>query len=353
MMAVAAPPIAIATECLLRTTEPPPREPEDSAAIRRAKEAIHDYDRSGASTYLTLPEWFIVYNTEEYAATLATSRPSSFPYFKSVYQYWTYYRRVCEPACARYPFDAGNHLMLGVIGASYSIENTLKGVYESTIGRLTESFASTDTAEDRYAAATAAEYGRFMHMTPWYEFPFHRKLTSLWTETPWRGPHQVRKWERRVALTLEFGIKAIYGWTIRKATKMLYGDEDLWVYGVAEHVPADVFHNSRVRSAKTLGPNSHVLAITRYEEFTRVVPQLVAAGVRFSDIAGNRRILVTAIADRMSTLPDDERSRVLFSVPLATAERQRLAIDARVDALGDLLKRLAAAHMTLEHIYDY
>ena len=45
---------------------------------------------------------------------------------------------------------------------------------------------------------------------------------------------------------------------------------------------------------------------------------------------------------------------MLFARPVLTSPpRQRVAIDAAVGALGDLLKRLAASGVALEHIYDY
>src|SRR5207247_4213868 len=122
VLLVAGPPLFIAAECAWRS--PPERAvPADLPYVRDAKRAVPQYTRGGAATYLTLPEWFIVYNSEEYAATLIAGQPSAFPYFGSIAQYWGYYRGVCETACTQYPFDAGNHLMLGVIGSSFTIEN--------------------------------------------------------------------------------------------------------------------------------------------------------------------------------------------------------------------------------------
>src|SRR4030095_12664040 len=97
-----------------------------------------------------------------------------------------------------YPFNAGNHLMLGVIGMSFSAENVVKGLYENTIGVLTENIGFYHTDEDVFARKTAQEYAEFIHATPWYEFPFATKLKRLWTQTPLWGPDLVRKWERRL-----------------------------------------------------------------------------------------------------------------------------------------------------------
>ncbi|PYR63533.1 MAG: hypothetical protein DMF91_03180 [Acidobacteria bacterium] len=350
---VVAPPLFIMIECAWKS--PPERAVlADPPPVREAKRAIPKCGRVGPATYLTLPEWFIVYNSEEYAATLAAGHPSAFPYFRSIAQYWSYYRQVCHTACSRYPFDSGDHLMLAVIGSSFMIENVLKGVYENTIGRATEWLSSTDTEEDRYAAQTASEYGRFMHTTPWYEFAFGSKLSGVWTQTHAWGSHPLRKWERRFALSLEYGTKAGYGWVIRKSSKSVYGNEDEWVCAWADHVPDAIFGDPRIRTITRLDDGSHILALRRYEAFSGIVPQLVMAGVQFHDIAGNQRILVTALADRERPFPDDEVGHVLFARPVLTSPpRQRVAIDAAVGALGDLLKRLAASGVALEHIYDY
>src|SRR6266849_5476745 len=40
--------------------------------------------RSEAQTFLTLPEWYIVYSADEYAAFLERQRPTDFPFFRSV-----------------------------------------------------------------------------------------------------------------------------------------------------------------------------------------------------------------------------------------------------------------------------
>lgn len=121
---------------------------------------------------------------------------------------------ICAVTKREFPFNAGAHVMLAVIGTSFTVENGLKGLYETTIGRLSEWTGTTNTPEDAFAQRVALEYGRFMHTVPWYEFPFAARLKTLWKETPTRGPHFVRKWERRFALTAEYGAKAAYGWVI-------------------------------------------------------------------------------------------------------------------------------------------
>ena len=47
-----------------------------------------------------------------------------------------------------------------------------------------------------------------MHETPWYEFPFTKAFDGLWNTT--EPDHKVRHWERRFALSGEYGVKAGY-----------------------------------------------------------------------------------------------------------------------------------------------
>src|SRR5918997_373623 len=98
---------------------------------------LSGYQRREDQTFLTLPEWYIVYSADEYAAFLAQDQPSAFPYFRAVAQFWQAYYDVCTVTRDRYPFNSGTHLMLAVIGTSFTAENVFKGIYENSVGRVT------------------------------------------------------------------------------------------------------------------------------------------------------------------------------------------------------------------------
>ncbi|MFC6518551.1 D-arabinono-1,4-lactone oxidase [Undibacterium arcticum] len=104
--------------------------PEVQARIHAELLAIKGYKRDEAQTYLTLPEWFLVYSPDEYARFLKTKAPSAFPYFGSIAQFWGYYRDAYTATKDRYPFNWGYHVMVFVIGSSYTVENAIKGIYE-------------------------------------------------------------------------------------------------------------------------------------------------------------------------------------------------------------------------------
>ncbi len=86
-------------------------------------------------TFLTHPEWYIGYSSDEYADWLSHRLPTEFPYARSIGQFWIDYREALPQTRNAYPFNTGYHIMLGVIGVSYSAELALKGVYENTIGQ--------------------------------------------------------------------------------------------------------------------------------------------------------------------------------------------------------------------------
>ena len=101
--------------------------------------------------------------------------------------------------------------MLYTIGLSFAAEMGLKGLYELTIGRFTAWFRGPKrTPEDEFALAVAEDYAAFLRQTPWYEYPFGSKLAQFWIETPMAYGSAVRKLERRIALSLEYGGKAVY-----------------------------------------------------------------------------------------------------------------------------------------------
>ena len=320
--------------------------------VARAVVGLKGYTREEASTFLTLPEWYIVYSTEEYARFIGSNAPSGFPYVGSIRQFWRYYGAACSATKGVYPFSAGNHLMLGVIGSSFSIEYGLKGLYETTIGRLTMWLAGHDTPEDAFAHATAVEYGAFMHTVPWYDFPFRDKLAALWSTTPLWGPHLVRKWERKLALTAEYGAKAVYAWLIRRGSKATYGDEDLRVHAWIDHAGDDVFADGDVKQVKAMGPQAFIVTMPRYEAFTARSLALIARGVRFADVAGNDEMLLTAIVPTAS-MPGDAGTVILREPFVTDAATARIAVKVPVRSLHTAVTRLQAAGATIEHLYDY
>ena len=325
------------------------------AATREVTDTIPDYARPEDKTYLTLPEWYIVYSTDEYAAFIAEHRPSQFPHFKAVGQYWQSYVDICRVVQGRYPFNGDAQFTLGFIGLSFSAENMLKGAYETTIGRVTEWISSdTPTAEEVYAAQVAKEYGEFLHMTPWYFFPFKEKLQGLWAETSLWGPDPIRKWERKLALTVEYGGKVLYSGFTNLGAKATYGEADVEkIYAVTEGV-SDEMLDENLELIESINDKRQLIYITRFEYFSDTVPGLLERGVRFVEIAGNDEMLFTVLGSQDAEY-DFEHGEYLFDLPILTQPGlTRAAIKVRVADMHLFLEELKGrSDVQFEHMYDY
>ena len=333
-----------------------PRKPvsAEAQARRSATADIAGYARPEVDTYLTYPEWYIVWSYQERADHLAAGQPSAFPYFGAIGQYWSGYCSMDRITRGRYPFNAGDHLMLVVIGTSFTVEYAIRGAYEKTVGRLSEWLARGQAvAEDRYAARLAQEYAAFVHIRPWYEFSFARGLKGLWRETALWGPHPLRSWERKGYLTADYALQAAYAWLIEQASHATYGIEDtrtyVWIEGASDAVFAP---DGRVRSAKELENRAFIASLPRYQEFTDVAVGLAAGGAHFVEIAGNDEILLTAIVPRGWTSPAE--GQVVFSASiLSRPDRARVALRCPVGALRATLTSLEQSGVVIEHVYDY
>ncbi len=328
---------------------------ENSKAFEKIKADLKDYAHAEESTYLTFPEWYIVYSAQEYAGFLQNKPASQFPYFAAAAQYWRSYACVHELTKSRYEFSGGNHLMLVVIGTSFSVEYAIKGSYENTVGRFTEWLSGGQAVEeDMVAQKVAREYGDFLHHTPWYDFPFGSKLIKLWQETSLWGPGVIRKWERKIALSLEYSGKAVYGWLIKMATETTYAPYDSEMMIWMETIPNPVLQQEpRIRVIQQVDDTSVLIAIPRFDAFKDVIMLLARNDLQFIEIASNDEIMVTAIAlrDWQYNLQEGE---VVFAMEILTQpELKRIAVKAPVKSLHRVLTGLESSGVKIEHIYDY
>jgi hypothetical protein len=255
----------------------------------------------------------------------------------------------------------GTHVMLGVIGLSTAVEYGLKGVYENTIGRVAEwTEPAQGVEEERYAARVAADYAALIATRGWYEFSFAHALRGLWTEVPLRGPGTIRKLERRLVLSGEYGIKAVYASLIGLGTAGAYDPDsptrELVVAGWADSIARDP-RLSAVSVAATLDRGYTLLRVPRYSPFRDALLALSAhaASVRVAEVDGNEIVTVTGLAPADWVAP--ARANVITAYPaLDDASRQRLLVSIHARDLLDVLaseRALGAKGLAVDHIYDY
>jgi FAD/FMN-containing dehydrogenase len=331
------------------------------AEVRIALDSVRGYARKEAKEYLTHPEWDLVYGSEAYARWLEQAkRPSGFPYVGSVGTFWRSYAGSYEAARERYGVDMGTHVMLNVIGVSTAIEYGLKGLYENTIGRMSElSMPDGGTAEDKYAAKVARAYATLIATKGWYEFSFTNALKGLWTDVPLTGPGFFRKWERRFALSGEYLVKAAYASLIGAGTAAGYAPDELTrqivAVGWSEPLDASLGGTAHFARARDLDRGYALLTVGRYDPFRDALLALSdhADCVRIAETNGSEIVTISGTAPNAWRAPARTAVVVAYRQPDEPA-RTRMLLRVQARDLLDVLRGIrAGGQFRVEHVYDY
>ena len=329
--------------------------PTKRSQIREYLDGLEGYKKGEEQTFLTVPEWYLVFNPNEYADFLKRgNNPSDFPFFASIDEYWTLYDRVNALSEGMYPENSGYQMMLWVIGVSTTAEFIAKGAYENTIGRITRWTASEDTPEDLLIQEAHGAYGELIYYEPWYVFPFAEYAGRAWTDTPFFGANFIRKIERKLMFTGEFGFKALYAKAIGFGAQQAYEASDGLV---TMHIVADSAGlanvDPRIKVLRDFGGGDLIVTLPRWGGFTEIMPKLAEAGAEFVEISGNDEIVITTVEAEDSTkVPDN--ARLLFnSMVISPTGMKRSVYVVRVEDLGHVLNSLAPDDIRLEHVFDF
>lgn len=315
-----------------------------------------EHRRGEEQTFLTFPEWFLVFSPAEYAQFVRDHTPDEFVFWGHIRQFWQGYMAIARETHARgNPPNWGYHLMIVVIGTSTTVEYVARSAYETLVGRLAALTAEGLTSEDRYGARVAQEYVDFIRYRPWYEFDFAARLRALWASTDLFGRDFIRKWERKYSLTTEYGVKAVYGWLIGLATGSIY-DAPRQVTSVAvNRWPACGTNIDNVVTLRRTDDGGALLTAPRYEGFRPPMVALARCGVDFQEIAGNRTVILLSAIQPMGA-PTLSTSKVLLRQPILTQPgRERVVYVVPIPALAQVLRTFDAgsSNVALEHIFDY
>ena len=313
------------------------------------------YARRESDSYLSFPEWHIVYAYEDLAGVLRRGDESDFAYGRQIVAFWTNLCGLTRVVTARGPVGTDTKIMLYTIGWSFTAELAIKGAYETTVGRAFERLrGNARTAEDEFAARDMQAYAEFLRQTPWYEYPFGWRLLAFWRSTSLRGDGLARKIERRVVFTMEYGTKAVYGALIGYASGATLGAADQEIQTVIVGLePGDAAREPRIRIVRDLGGGRTLIRTPRYQAYTDLLVRLARRGRDIAEIAGNHRILVTVLAP-LAPMPSVPGATELFEAPIQSRpDRRRLGLDVSVEQLAAAIRALEAAGASIEHVYDY
>lgn len=305
--------------------------------------------RDEARTWLTYPEWHIVYSAESFARHLQTKPPSQYHYVSDIRGFWSSYCAMNQAAAGQVPVSA--RVMLYTIGLSYSAELLVKALYENTLGRLSEWIGGWKSADDRYAAEVQERYGAFMHEVPWYEFPFGKAFSGLWgTNEP---NAKFRHWERRFALSLEYGVKAGYAKLIGWASGASLGRDERTLRLIMRASPRTIRAlDPRLRVVGEVGPGVIVVEAPRYEQFTHLLQRVSTTQAELVEISGNDDIYATLLMPPGDEVPGPGTHLITSRVDDPPGWR-RIGLSTKVPELLGVIRLTHRYGGRIEHVYDY
>ncbi len=327
---------------LFCTAEPQPQEPARFIEPR--------WQRSEAATFLTYPEWHIVYAYEDMAEILRDGDEHDFAYLPSVAGFWSSYCALNRKAQAHGGGTIETRGMIYVIGVSFTIEMALKALYEETIGRVAVIVrGETKTVEDFVAADMAERYAQFLRQTPWYRYPFEEEIDRLNAA----GGSSLRSVERSMALMLEWRAKQAYARLIEMAAAA-NGAAALEIHSAVDGIaPSDLSGITDIAVVGTRDEGPTIIRTPRYRRFTEILQAMSSNGASIVEIAGNDDILVSVVHDDASEpLPDG--GEVLTRMRRQGFADHRSLVALKVERVSAYMRELEArSGARLEHVYDY
>jgi hypothetical protein len=307
------------------------------------------FQRREANTYLTYPEWHIVFAYDGLAQAVKSGDEYAFDYFPSISRFWSSTCTLMRVADERGGADWDTRSMIHTIGVSFTAEMTVKAVYEETVGRMTAWIrGSRKTPQDLVVVAMANDYSSFLRQTPWYMYPFDREAKKLW-DAP--VDQWIRGWERRLGIGLEFKAKAAYAKVIAQAVAAT-GEAQLVIRSIVTGLDAAAL--AKLPNVKVIASRENGVEIEtpRYDIFTRLLVEIAQQGGRIREIAGNDEIMVSL------TVPDGSTVRVEPGTLLLRMKRDgiagdRVLVNVKVSELATFLLQHASGDPGLEHVFDY
>jgi len=307
------------------------------------------FQRREASSYLTYPEWHIVFAYDGLAHALKTGDEHAFEYGPSINRFWRSACTLTRVAGEHGGADWSTRSMIHTIGVSFTAEMAAKAAYEETIGRTTAWIRGQGkTPQDVTVATMAADYSRFLRQTPWYEYPFERESAKLWAAPV---NQTIRGWERRLGIGLEFKAKAAYARVIAGAVAAT-GQAQLVNRTIVSGIGAGTL--SGIADVKVVGVRQVGIEIEtpRYRRFTELLAELARLGGTIRDIAGNDDVMVSLTVPEGASLSVEPGS-VLLRMKRDGIPGDRVLVNIKVASLAAFLRQHPLGDPGVEHVFDY
>lgn len=324
-----------------------------SNRIEKKRDSIKGYYRDEAQTFLTVPEWYLVFNPKEYADYLeAGEDPSDFPFYSSIDEYWKIYDRSKTLTSGAYPPNEEYLTMLDVIGVSITLEYTAKMLYENTLGQFFSWFSNGIPSDDEREIVKAQRaYSDFIYDKAWYEFRFMPWVKGVWRVSNNAESNWVRKVERKLFFTFEFTFKAAYATLIEWAAHEAYDESPTNIFAlVATPDSLKTLTNVVVLDHQD---EKKLIGIARWGSFTKAMLEMAEQDIKMLEIAGNDEILVSVLRSRITEKTVLQSQLLYTSQVVSNPDVIREVHLVSVPVLLAFIKELKQNNIELEHVYDY
>jgi len=319
------------------------------------------YRRWADQTFLTFPEWFLVFAPQSQANFLKENTNSNYPYFADTAWIWQSYKIMYDQINWKYNFNVGYHLMIFVIWTSSSIEYNLKSFYESTIWYLTDTKKNV-TQEDKFYWKFANDYVNFIYDIPWYEFNFKKELEEFNSSTYFFWDYFIRKTERKIIINIELFVKYIYWKIIKSWTAWVYDPALPTTIVVIDKNPEKLINKEKldllkIKLFKKIKNNDkiyYLVSLPRYDKFKDYSNLLSENNINFIEIAWNSWDIVVSVLVEKDYDFNDSHITKLFKQKIITNKKYyRLVFKTKVSNLSKVLKLINNKNILLEHVFDY
>ncbi len=310
-----------------------------------------DRRRQRANTYLTYPEWHIVYAYDGLAETLKTGDEHQFGYWQAVRDFWRANCALTRIADTSGGADLDTRMTIATIGVSFTAEMGLKAAYEHTIGRFSAWWRGPNkTPQDIIARDMAIDYAAFLRQDPWYQYAFEKPLHALRVS---EVSDPLRGYERKLALGGEWVAKSVYAKAIANAVQASGTEAKLTIFTLVAGLSAEML--SAIKDVTVIGPGDGGILIEtpRYDRFTHILADIAKAGGTIREIAGNDEIMLTMTMPKGQNDFSVLKGDVIIQLERSGFAGDRALVSVKVIDLADVMRRWPVADPGIEHVFDY
>jgi len=333
------------------TIETTCRAPIEGLETTGYKPVITDpaWQRDETRTWLTYPQWHIVYSAASFARFVQHNPPSGYHYLRDVRGFWSSYCAMNQASAGR---PRGNaKVKLYTSGLGFSAKLLVRALYENSLGRIAEWQSGANSPDDRYDASVQQRFAAFLRERPWYAFPFGEAFRGLCRTSE---PHfTFRHWERRLALGAGYGVNAGFAKLIGSVSGASPGKDQQTLRFVVSGSP---------RAIAAVDPRFHVIGpagkgLTLVEapaddQFTELMTKLEKTPLEPAEISGNDDVFVTLLLPPGGAVPGPGAHLLTMDVDDPPGWR-RIGLSTKAPDLLEVMRLAGQYGGLVEHVYEY